>query len=183
MDGRVDAHEQLAPQYRDAPGIAQIVYSQLPEMDLKDIDDARLEPAQPRNNARVRHLEADGELEKAGTAAYAGEVREHGRQVVEDRINRRRAETVFLDLFGKVQQEGRHVSPNSKSGNYAARLFAKRPDREGFTKADFERAMEALFAQAKIRAETYGDRPSREFQRIAIVQSETEGDPDEHSRE
>ena len=60
------------------------------------------------------------------------------------------------------------------SGNYAPRLFARRPDREGFQKSDFQRAMESLFAQGKIKVEMYGDRPSRKFE--CIVRTDAEDD-------
>ena len=116
MDCRFDAHEQLVTQYRDPPGIAQIANSQLPEMDLKEIDDTRLEPAEPRNDVRVRQLQGDGELEKAGTAALdAGEVREHGRQILEDRIYRRRFD--FRELFVPVirLQHAAHISRHATS--------------------------------------------------------------------
>jgi RecA-family ATPase len=86
----------------------------------------------------------------------------------------RKAETIFLELLAKVTDEGRHVSQNNKASNYAPRLFADRPEREGFTKQDFRRAMEGLFAQGRIRNEIYGDRPSRQFEHIAIVLTDRE---------
>ena len=88
-------------------------------------------------------------------------------------IGRRKAETVFLELLERVDAEDRAVSDNSHAGNYAPRLFAKRPEREGFTKADFERAMEALFSQDRIKLEEYG-RPGDLRKRIvsAAVQEE-----------
>ena len=52
------------------------------------------------------------------------------------------------------------------------RLFAQRPDREGHQKADFQRAMESLFVQGKIKVETHGDRPSRQFKRIVATEVE-----------
>ena len=121
MDGRIDAHEQLVTLYRNASGIAQIVNSQLPDMDLKEIDDARLEPADPRNGARVRQLQGDGELEKAGTAAFTGEVLEHCGQMVEDRIYRRRRRFGFRGLVVRVTrlqhavQIGRHAAATEQN--------------------------------------------------------------------
>jgi RecA-family ATPase len=71
-------------------------------------------------------------------------------------IERRTCERVFLDLLDKTTAEKQPVSSNSKAGNYAPRLFASRPDRERFGKADFERAMQALFASGKLCNEDYG---------------------------
>ena len=92
-------------------------------------------------------------------------------------IQRRKAETVFLDLLGKFEADSRPVSDSSRAGNYAPRLFAKRPEREGFAKADFERAMEALFAEGRIKIEAYG-RSGDPRRRIAIVQPLTNGGND-----
>lgn len=64
--------------------------------------------------------------------------------------DRQRAERVFLDLLDKTTSEGQFVSANVRAGNYAPRLFATRPDKEGLRRADFERAMQALFAADKI---------------------------------
>jgi RecA-family ATPase len=71
-------------------------------------------------------------------------------------IERRTCERVFLDLLDKTTAEKQPVSSNSKAGNYGPRLFASRPDRERFAKADFERAMQALFASRTLRNEDYG---------------------------
>jgi RecA-family ATPase len=70
-------------------------------------------------------------------------------------IERRSCERVFLDLLHAIIAEGRHVSENSHAPNYAPKLFAMRPDREGFTKADFSRAMQALFAKREIAVGEY----------------------------
>ena len=86
-------------------------------------------------------------------------------------IRRRSAERVFLDQLEAVMREGRSMSESRHSGNYAPRIFAQRPDRQGFTKTDFQRAMEGLFARGKIKVETYGDRPSRQSQRIVATES------------
>jgi RecA-family ATPase len=71
-------------------------------------------------------------------------------------IQRRTSERVFLDLLDKTTNERQPVSSNNRAGNYAPRLFATRPDRERFTKADFERAMQVLFASSEIVNEDYG---------------------------
>lgn len=66
-------------------------------------------------------------------------------------IERRTAERVFMDLLGKVTAEGRFVSDSHQSPQYAARVFSMRPDRERFTKKDFEGAMQRLFAAKEIQ--------------------------------
>jgi RecA-family ATPase len=71
-------------------------------------------------------------------------------------IERRTCERVFLDLLDKTIAEGQPLSSNPKAGNYAPRLFATRPDRERFGRADFQRAMQALFATHAIINEGYG---------------------------
>ncbi len=75
-------------------------------------------------------------------------------------IERRTCERVFLDLLDKATAEGQHLSHNSRIGNYAPRVFEKRPDRERFGKADFERAMQALFVAKQIAVGFYRG-PSR----------------------
>jgi RecA-family ATPase len=64
-------------------------------------------------------------------------------------IERQTCENVFLDLLAEMDHENQPVSSNNRAGNYAPRLFAKRPkeERNGFKAADFERAMQALFAR------------------------------------
>jgi RecA-family ATPase len=81
-------------------------------------------------------------------------------------IERRNCEAVFLDLLDKTTEEGQPVSSNTRAGNFAPRLFAARPERQRFKKADFEHAMQALFAAGQIRPEPYG-RKGDERYRIA----------------
>ncbi len=71
-------------------------------------------------------------------------------------IERRTAENIFLDMLDKTTAENQPVSSNSKSGNYAPRLFEKRPERGRFTRLDFERAMQSLFASRTIENQDYG---------------------------
>ncbi len=47
------------------------------------------------------------------------------------------------------------MSDNFHVYNYAPKVFGMRPDRERFTKKDFERAMQALFASKKILLGSY----------------------------
>jgi phage/plasmid primase-like uncharacterized protein/RecA-family ATPase len=66
------------------------------------------------------------------------------------------ADEVFLMLLDATISEGRSVSDNSHAGNYAPRLFARRPERAGFRFGDFTKAMERLFVKKAIRNEEYG---------------------------
>ena len=81
-------------------------------------------------------------------------------------IQRGNAEKVFLACLDAVRGEGREVSAKSRASNYAAKIFAMRPEANGFDKRTFGLAIERLFSQKAIRVQTYGDRPSRQFERI-----------------
>jgi hypothetical protein len=81
-------------------------------------------------------------------------------------IERSNCEQVFLDLLDQVTAENQPVSSNSRAGNYAPKLFSKRPGRDGFVKADFEAAMQKLFAASEIVNVDYG-RKHDERRRIA----------------
>ena len=78
------------------------------------------------------------------------------------------ADCVFVGLVRKSDAENRPVSDNSHAGNYAPKLFASRPDRQGFTKREFEAAMQRLFASGRIIMQPYG-RPSDLRHRITAV--------------
>lgn len=83
----------------------------------------------------------------------------------EDSADRPAAENVFLDLLDRMTGEGRKVSHNSKSGNYAPKQFVRHQDSEGYRVRDFERAMNALFDQGEIKVASYG-RKGKEAERI-----------------
>jgi RecA-family ATPase len=89
-------------------------------------------------------------------------------------IERRNCEQVFLRLLDKTAAEGQPVSSNTRSGNYAPRLFSRRPDRERFQKADFEWAMQALFAEGEITSEPYGRKGDLRFRIVRRQQQEEE---------
>jgi hypothetical protein len=73
-------------------------------------------------------------------------------------IEKRTCDRVFLDLLDKTAAVRQWVSSNSRSGNYAPKLFLKRllRETEGFTRADFEFAMQTLFAAREIINVDYG---------------------------
>ncbi len=57
-------------------------------------------------------------------------------------IARRNGDEVFLTLLGELAAQGRNVAENPHARNYAPRMFTKHPNRQGFTKKDFEFSME-----------------------------------------
>jgi RecA-family ATPase len=86
-------------------------------------------------------------------------------------IDLRACERVFLDLLNRFTTENRPLSPNSRSSNYAPRLFAHQPDRKGFKVKDFEGAMQRLFATCQIKVAEYGRKSDS---RTKIVRAVTE---------
>ena len=89
-------------------------------------------------------------------------------------IERRTCEQVFLELLDQVTTEKQPVSSNSRAGNYAPKLFVKRPRREGFGKSDFEAAMQKLLDAGEIVNVDYG-RKHDERTRIARQSRNTRG--------
>jgi RecA-family ATPase len=78
------------------------------------------------------------------------------------------ADAVFLALLAQCTAENRPVSDSRNAGNFAPKLFGARPDRQGFSRREFEAAMQRLFATGKIRMTPYG-RTSDMRHRIAAV--------------
>jgi RecA-family ATPase len=76
------------------------------------------------------------------------------------------AEQVFLQLLDRLTGQGRNVSDKASARNYAPLVFASEPEaRKRFRRAQFESAMQRLFAANKIIVETYGPR-SRGWTRL-----------------
>jgi RecA-family ATPase len=86
--------------------------------------------------------------------------------------NRTDCEQVFLDLVDRMTSDGQRVSHSSRAGNYAPKIFELRPDAEGYTKGDFERAMHALFARRIITNATYKDRSRNTSECISRLEIE-----------
>ena len=78
-----------------------------------------------------------------------------------------RAEHVFVGLIKRYAREGRTVSPNRKAPNYAPAEFVDQPEAKlaHLNKRDLQAAMDRLFQQFVIRAETSGS-PSKQRTRI-----------------
>jgi hypothetical protein len=65
----------------------------------------------------------------------------------------------------EMDGQNRPVSSSARSGNYAPREFEKLPNeqRQGFKKADFQKAMNALFRDRKINNVPYGRKGDERF--------------------
>ncbi|TLU71464.1 AAA family ATPase [Lichenicoccus roseus] len=83
-------------------------------------------------------------------------------------IGKGNAEAVFLALLDKIGTQGRHASDSRNSANFAPRLFSQHPDRHGFSKRDFEGAMNRLFASGQIRREHYGWASDKTFHIVHV---------------
>jgi len=88
-------------------------------------------------------------------------------------IERRAVEEVFLTLLDRCVASNMSVSHSKNASNFAPRVFAQRPDAEGYTSPDFGAAMSRLFAEKRIRVADYG-RPSDTRQRLARTQEGAE---------
>ena len=67
---------------------------------------------------------------------------------------------MFLDLLREMDGQNRPVSSSSRASTYAPRLFEALPaeQRCGFRRADFEKAMNALFRDRKSRTSPTAER-------------------------
>jgi RecA-family ATPase len=93
-------------------------------------------------------------------------------------VRKERVEGVFLELLRKTNAEKRPVSHKPQAPTYAPKAFAKRPDRYGYRRQDFEGAMERLFSGRRIENVEYGP-PSKRVSRIVERGDATE--PKEYS--
>jgi RecA-family ATPase len=84
-------------------------------------------------------------------------------------FQRQECEVVFLDLVARCDASNLPVSISRNAGNFAPKVFAKRPDRQGFTAKEFETAMGALMAANRITLLDYG-RKGDQRRRIAVTQ-------------
>jgi RecA-family ATPase len=89
-------------------------------------------------------------------------------------VNRAATEAVFLTLLDRAETAQTRVSDSKNAANYAPRVFAQRPDSEGYSRKDFEKSMAALFAGKRIVMQSYG-RPGDYRQRIVRAPQEQDG--------
>lgn len=74
-----------------------------------------------------------------------------------------RAERVFLALLKLHNERGINVSANTKAQNYAPKVFAGHPKRDGMTAKLFADAMESLFDKGRIASVQYGPPSDKTF--------------------
>lgn len=84
-------------------------------------------------------------------------------------------EELFLALLAACRTSNVNLSMSKNATNYAPTWFAKRPDRQGSTKKEFEAAMASLFAQKRLCMENYG-RKGDSRTRIAVVDCDAPDD-------
>ncbi|MER9900109.1 AAA family ATPase [Mesorhizobium sp. M0130] len=80
-------------------------------------------------------------------------------------LNRRTDET-FRSLLSAVNRTGQRVA-STKGVNYAPTVLASRPDADGFTKKQFEAAMQRLLADGMVKVVWEGP-PSKPRQRLIV---------------
>jgi hypothetical protein len=80
---------------------------------------------------------------------------------------------VFLALLDRTEVTQQRLSDSKNAGNYAPRVFARRPDSEGYSTKEFEKAMAALFTRNQIVMQSYG-RPGDSHQRVVRAPQEHE---------
>jgi RecA-family ATPase len=90
-----------------------------------------------------------------------------GTSTLDRAVEEARAEHVFEGLLKRYAREGRTVSPNRKAPNYAPAEFVDQPEAKlaHLAKRDLQAAMDRLFRQLVIKAETSGP-PSKQRTRI-----------------
>jgi hypothetical protein len=116
----------------------------------------------PATDSAMRLRWADGVLAPADAPASGGHV------------SRAACEQVFMTLLARCESAGLMLSESRNAANFAPRIMAKRPDRNGYGKKEFETAMHALIAARVLEVIDYrvNGRPRR---RLARAQNEQEG--------
>jgi hypothetical protein len=72
---------------------------------------------------------------------------------------------VFLELLDKAHERKQNLSASINASNYAPKVFAADPNRQGLRKRDFVEAMERLMSTSKIEVAMYG-KPSQPIYRL-----------------
>lgn len=117
----------------------------------------------PGTDATIRLRWAGGVLSPADAPAAGGHVA------------RAACEQVFMTLLARCESAGFMLSESRNAANYAPRIMAKRPDREGYGKKEFETAMHFLIAAGALEVIDYRDANARPRRRLTRAQNEQEG--------
>ena len=95
-----------------------------------------------------------------GVLASARQARPSGFAAVNRSLG---AETTFLQLLDRCTGQNIFVSNSKHAGNFAPKVFAKRPERDGYSRHDFEGAMNSLYAADRITNVRYGRQADERF--------------------
>ena len=117
----------------------------------------------PGTDATIRLRWAGAVLSPADAPAAGGHVA------------RAACEQVFMTLLARCESAGFMLSESRNAANYAPRIMAKRPDREGYGKKEFETAMHFLIAAGALEVIDYRDANARPRRRLTRAQNEQEG--------
>jgi RecA-family ATPase len=79
------------------------------------------------------------------------------------------ADKTFLAILNRCTGQAVYVTHSRNAGNFAPKVFAKQPDRSGFTIREFDAAMQRLIANNVIRVETYRSANRHFRDRLAVV--------------
>ena len=118
--------------------------------------------AAPDENARIlsrrkaNYAARGEEIELRWTAGVLIPARQTAPSFIETANRVLGTEVAFLDLLDRCAAQNVFVSNSVHAGNYAPKVFAKRPERDGRTRRDFEAAMNNLFAQKRVTNAPYG---------------------------
>jgi RecA-family ATPase len=82
--------------------------------------------------------------------------RGNGETAIDQMTRWKHAEEMFLTLLDKCLAQNVFVSSSKNAGNFAPKVFAKRPERAGCSRADFDGAMSRLLAEGKVANALYG---------------------------
>lgn len=82
------------------------------------------------------------------------------------------AEAVFLHLLDRTWAARIPLSESPNAGTFAPKVFAKRPDREGYGRREFDAAMHGLFAENVLTVISYKDESGRPRRRLARAPAE-----------
>jgi RecA-family ATPase len=94
-----------------------------------------------------------------------------GPGVLESASARVEAEATFLAVLARTYAQGVWVSSSRNAGNFAPKVFAGQPDRQGVGRREFAAAMNTLIADGRVVVEPYG-RKSDARQRLAPAPAE-----------
>jgi RecA-family ATPase len=89
-------------------------------------------------------------------------------------IDRQAADNTFITLLERCNAQGLRVSASRNAGNFAPKVFAKRPDDEGYSQNDFDLAMSRLFAERRIELHEYGRKGDARQEIVRVVEPDEE---------